>query len=159
MTRYAFTVCAQAHYDAAHYLRNYAGKCAKLHGHRYVVEAAVQLTELDDSGIAFDFVDLKSALKALADGLDHENLNELPAFEGVETSAENQARYFFEQLKARLPEPAASGLAYARVWESPTQWAQYGPVAETGPVRSARSAKSNRSTKVARPRGTGGGRR
>ena len=128
MTAYAYTVSAQAHYDAAHFLRNYKGKCAKLHGHRYVVEAVVQLTELDESGIAFDFADLKKVLKSLADGLDHENLNELPQFEGVETSAENQARYFFEQLKAQLPEPAASGLLHARVWESPTQWAQYGPV-------------------------------
>ncbi len=129
MSGYAYTVSAQAHDDAAHFLRNYKGKCAKLHGHRYVVEAVVQLTELDESGIAFDFADLKSALRALADGLDHENLNELPQFAGVETSAENQARYFFEELRRSLPEPAASGLLYARVWESPTQWAQYGPTA------------------------------
>mgnify|MGYP001213522088 CR=1 FL=1 len=129
MSGYAYTVSAQAHYDAAHFLRNYKGKCAKLHGHRYVVEAVVQLPELDESGIAFDFADLKSALRALADGLDHENLNELPQFEGVETSAENQARYFFEEMRKLLPEPAASALLYARVWESPTQWAQYGPTA------------------------------
>ncbi|MGD2047568.1 MAG: 6-carboxytetrahydropterin synthase QueD [Gemmatimonadota bacterium] len=128
MTRYAFTVCAQAHYDAAHFLRNYQGKCAKLHGHRYVVEAAVRLETLDDSGIAFDFADLKGALRELADGLDHENLNELPQFDDIETSAENQAKYFFERLRERLPDPAAAGLLYARVWESPTQWAQYGPV-------------------------------
>jgi 6-pyruvoyltetrahydropterin/6-carboxytetrahydropterin synthase len=126
LSDYVYTVSAQAHYDAAHFLRNYQGKCAKLHGHRYVVEAVVQLMELDESGIAFDFADLKAALRALADELDHENLNELPQFEGVETSAENQARYFFEELKTRLPEPAASGLVYARIWESPTQWAQYG---------------------------------
>jgi 6-pyruvoyltetrahydropterin/6-carboxytetrahydropterin synthase len=123
---YVYTVSAQTHYDAAHFLRNYQGKCAKLHGHRYVVEAVVQLTELDESGIAFDFADLKAALRALADELDHENLNELPQFEGVETSAENQARYFFEELRKRLPEPASGGLVYARIWESPTQWAQYG---------------------------------
>ena len=129
MSGHVFTISAQAHYDAAHSLRNYKGKCAKLHGHRYVVEAVLQLTELDESGIAFDFADLKSALEALADGLDHENLNELPQFEGVETSAENQARYFFVELRKSLPEPAASGLLHARVWESPTQWAQYGPTA------------------------------
>lgn len=126
MSDYVYTVSAQAHYDAAHFLRNYQGKCAKLHGHRYVVEAVVELTELDESGIAFDFADLKAALRALADELDHENLNELPQFDGVETSAENQARYFFEELRKRLPEPAAGGLVYARIWESPTQWAQYG---------------------------------
>jgi 6-pyruvoyltetrahydropterin/6-carboxytetrahydropterin synthase len=128
MTNYAFTVSAQAHYDAAHFLRHYQGKCAKLHGHRYVVEAAVRLETLDESGIAFDFADLKGALRDLADGLDHENLNELPQFEGIETSAENQARYFFEELGKRLPAVAAKGLLYTRIWESPTQWAQYGPV-------------------------------
>lgn len=128
MTLHAFTVSAQAHYDAAHFLRNYKGKCAQLHGHRYVVETAVRLATLDNSGIAFDFADLKAILRGLADELDHENLNELRQFEGIETSAENQARYFYEELRKRLPEPAASGLLYARVWESPNQWAQYGPV-------------------------------
>jgi 6-pyruvoyltetrahydropterin/6-carboxytetrahydropterin synthase len=128
MIRYAYTVSAQAHYDAAHFLRNYKGKCAKMHGHRYVVEAAVRLESLDESGIAFDFADLKGVLRDLAEQLDHENLNELPQFQGIETSAENQAKHFSEELQKRLPEPAASGLLYARISESPTQWAQYGPV-------------------------------
>ena len=48
MTDFAYTVSAQAHYDAAHFLRHYEGKCSRLHGHRYVVEVAVQATELDD---------------------------------------------------------------------------------------------------------------
>ena len=127
MTDFAYTISAQAHYDAAHFLRNYEGKCSRLHGHRYVIEAALQATELDDSGIAFDFIDLKKALRDIADGLDHENLNELPQFQDVETSAENQAKYFFEELRRRLPEAMAKGLLYARIWESPKQWAQYGP--------------------------------
>ncbi len=127
MTDFTYTISAQAHYDAAHFLNNYEGKCSRLHGHRYVVEAALQATELDDSGIAFDFVDLKKALRGIADELDHENLNELPQFRGVETSAENQAKYFFEEMSRRLPTQMAAGLLYARIWESPTQWAQYGP--------------------------------
>ena len=127
MTDFTYTISAQAHYDAAHFLNNYEGKCSRLHGHRYVVEAALQATELDDSGIAFDFIDLKKALRGIADELDHENLNELPQFRDVETSAENQAKYFFEEMSRRLPTPMAAGLLYARIWESPTQWAQYGP--------------------------------
>ena len=106
---------------------NYQGKCERLHGHRYVVDVAVQTAELNEAGIAFDFVDLKRELRALADYLDHELLNELPEFEGVETSAENQARWFFDELKKRLPSELTEGLLYARVWETPTQWAQYGP--------------------------------
>ncbi len=124
---FAYTVSAQAHYDAAHYLEHYEGKCSRVHGHRYVVEAAVQATELDESGIAFDFTDLKRALRELADRLDHELLNDLPEFAELETSAENQARWFYEELQARLPEELADGLLYARIWETPNQWAQYGP--------------------------------
>lgn len=120
-----YTVSVQAHYDSAHFLRHYQGKCERLHGHRYVVEAALQTEALDDGGLAFDFVELKRALRALAEELDHRNLNDLPQFMQIETSAENQARWFFEQLRARLPEPHATGLLYCRVWETPTQWAQY----------------------------------
>lgn len=128
---YRYTISSQAHYDAAHFLRHHQGKCRHLHGHRYVVEAAVQAAELDRAGMAFDFGELKRHLRELADTLDHTNLNDLPQFQEVETSAENQARWFFESLRERLPEPIAQGLLYARVWESPTQWAQYGP-AEAG---------------------------
>lgn len=129
-----YTVSVQAHYDAAHFLRNYKGKCEKLHGHRYVVEVALQAEELDDTGIAYDFVDLKRELRALAETLDHENLNELPPFQDRETSAENQARWFFEELGERLPEELAEGLLYTRVWETPTQWAQYGPTPAPPPA-------------------------
>ncbi len=122
-----YTVAVQAHYDSAHFLRNYRGACERMHGHRYVVEVAVQVPELDDSGIAVDFVALKRHLRELADTLDHENLNELEPFRDRETSAENQARWFYEEIRGRLPEEVADGLLYARVWETPIQWAQYGP--------------------------------
>ena len=120
-----YTISVQAHYDAAHFLKNYEGKCQRLHGHRYVVDVALRTEELDESGIAFDFVDLKRELRELADGLDHYNLNDLPQFADLETSAENQARYFYDELKKRLPPELAGGLLYARVWETPTQWAMY----------------------------------
>jgi 6-pyruvoyltetrahydropterin/6-carboxytetrahydropterin synthase len=120
-----FMVSVQAHYDSAHFLRNYKGKCERLHGHRYVVEVALAASELNESGIAFDFVDVKRELRALADHLDHENINDLEPFDTIEPSAENQARYFYEELKRRLPPPMGEAVVYVRVWETPTQWAQY----------------------------------
>ncbi len=135
-----YTVSVQAHYDSAHFLVKYKGKCERLHGHRYVVEVAVQTAELNESGIAFDFVDLKRELRGLADYLDHELLNELPEFDGVETSAENQARWFYDELRRRLPAELATGLLYARVWETPTQWAQYGPAGAPLPAARTPSA-------------------
>ncbi|HSJ31103.1 MAG TPA: 6-carboxytetrahydropterin synthase QueD [Longimicrobiales bacterium] len=120
-----FIVSVQAHYDSAHFLRHYKGKCERLHGHRYVVEMALATEELDKSGIAFDFVDIKRNLRELADHLDHNNLNDLPPFDEIEPSAENQAKYFYDEMKRRLPPRMADAIVYARVWETPTQWAQY----------------------------------
>ena len=120
-----FVVSVQAHYDSAHFLRNYHGKCERMHGHRYIVELALTSTELDEAGIAFDFVIVKKHLRDLSERLDHENLNELPPFDEIEPSAENQARYFYDEMKRRLPEPMAEAVLYVKVWETPTQFALY----------------------------------
>jgi len=119
-----YLVNVKAHYDSAHFLRSYHGKCERLHGHRYVVEAGFAFEELGEGGMAYDFSDAKAHLRAVADSLDHENLNDLPQFRELETSAENQARWIFEELRGRLG-TAADHLLYVRVWETPNQWAQY----------------------------------
>lgn len=56
-----YQVRVESHYDSAHYLRNYRGKCERLHGHRYVVEAVLATDELDASGLAFDFAEIGRA--------------------------------------------------------------------------------------------------
>ena len=114
----------KSHYDSAHFLRDYHGKCERLHGHRYVVEAGLAFEELGAGGMAYDFSEAKRRLGEITGELDHQNLNDLPPFEGRETSAENQARYIFEQLRERLGEEGEHVL-YVRVWETPNQWAQY----------------------------------
>jgi 6-pyruvoyltetrahydropterin/6-carboxytetrahydropterin synthase len=124
-----YSISVQAHYDSAHFLRDYEGKCARLHGHRYVVQVVLEAPELGRAGMVYDFGDLKRHLKELAEGLDHRNINEVHPFTEIESTAENQARYFFEEMKKRLPEKLAEGLLYARVAESPGQWAQYGRAA------------------------------
>jgi 6-pyruvoyltetrahydropterin/6-carboxytetrahydropterin synthase len=120
-----YVISVKAHYDSAHYLRNYSGKCERMHGHRYEVEVALGAPEVGDNGLVFDFVDVKRELRALVEQLDHHNLNELPPFKDIEPSAENQARFFFDELKRQLPEEMGAALLYVRVWETPEQWAQY----------------------------------
>jgi 6-pyruvoyltetrahydropterin/6-carboxytetrahydropterin synthase len=119
-----YLINVRAHYDSAHFLRNYHGQCEKLHGLRYVVEAAFAFDEVGEGGMTYDFIEAKRHLRAIADELDHENLNDLPPFLELETSSENQARYIFEELRRRAGE-AGQHLAYVRVWETPNQWAQY----------------------------------
>ena len=119
-----YLISVQAHYDSAHFLRSYHGKCERLHGHRYVVEAALGFENLGEGGMAYDFTDAKRHLRAIAGQLDHQNINDLAPFDTVEPSAENQARWIFDEMRARM---GADGkhLLYVRVWETPTQWAQY----------------------------------
>jgi 6-pyruvoyltetrahydropterin/6-carboxytetrahydropterin synthase len=119
-----YLLTVKAHYDAAHFLRDYHGKCERLHGHRYEVEVTLAFEALGPGGIAYDFGDAKRHLREITETLDHQNLNDLPAFAELESSAENQARYIYDSLKARLGEVAES-LLYVRVWETPNQWAQY----------------------------------
>lgn len=119
-----YIVNVRSNYDSAHYLRSYKGKCENLHGHRYVAEAAMVFDALGEGGMAYDFTELKAHLRAITEYLDHRNLNELPEFAELDTSAENQARVIFEQLRGRLGE-MGEHLLYVRVWETPNQWAQY----------------------------------
>lgn len=119
-----YIINVKAHYDSAHFLRSYNGKCERLHGHRYVVEAAFGFEDVAEGGIAYDFTDAKRILREIADELDHQNLNDLPPFKEIESSAENQARYIFDEVRRRAGDEGKA-LLYVRVWETPNQWAQY----------------------------------
>lgn len=119
-----YIINVKSHYDAAHFLKNYHGKCERLHGHRYEVEMGLGFEDLGPGGMAYDFSEAKRELRALTEELDHYNLNDLEAFAGIETSAENQARYIYDEMKRRLGE-VGENLLYVRVWETPNQWAQY----------------------------------
>ena len=119
-----FLLNVKAHYDAAHFLRNFHGKCERLHGHRYVVEAGLAFDDVAEGGMAYDFGEAKRHLRVVANRLDHQNINEVEPFTTLEPSAENQARWIFDQLRELL---GARGehLVYVRVWETPNQYAQY----------------------------------
>ena len=98
-----YTVCVEDWFAAAHYLRNYHGKCENPHGHNYRVKVYVSGTQLDEGGMLIDFSVLKKHLKTVLETLDHQDLNATPYFAEQEPSAENISRYIFESLKPLLP--------------------------------------------------------
>ena len=110
-------------FEAAHQIPNYPGKCARLHGHNWVVEATVKGTELDELGMLIDFKKVKKALADVLDSFDHRFLNEITPFaDGVNPTAENLSRIIFERLAASGIFPEGEGrafLASVTVWESP----------------------------------------
>ncbi|MGH7476823.1 MAG: 6-pyruvoyl trahydropterin synthase family protein [Longimicrobiales bacterium] len=120
-----YLINVRAHYDSAHGLRSYRGKPEPIHGHHWRVEVGLATRELGEGGIAFDFVEVEQYLQGLVRQIDHRNLNETEPFDRLEPSAENQARWFYDELKRRLPQALGTSLVYVRVWETPDQWAEY----------------------------------
>ncbi len=111
-------------FSASHQLRNYCGKCERLHGHNFEVAAVVQGDALaPDTGMLMDFKDLRAALKGVLEGLDHRHLNEAPPFDAINPSSEHLARHIFQGLAAALP--AQVSLVSVEVQEKPGQSATY----------------------------------
>ncbi|MBI4331242.1 MAG: 6-carboxytetrahydropterin synthase QueD [Chloroflexi bacterium] len=121
-----FTVSVREHFDAAHYLKEYRGKCENLHGHRFEVVAALAAPGLNNIGLAFDFTELKTHLRQILARFDHVCLNDIPPFKSSTPSSENIALAVYEELKPRIPQPVAR-IAYIEVWESPTSCVRYEP--------------------------------
>ena len=136
-----YFIQAEGHFDAAHFLAGYEGKCRNLHGHRWRVVAEVCAEELvkegQTRGMVLDFSDLKHALKDLTEGFDHALVYEKGTLrESTEAAlleedfrlvpvefrptAECFARYFFEEL-VKMGLPAAR----VEVYETPDNKAIY----------------------------------
>ena len=62
-------------FDAAHFLKDYKGKCSNIHGHRWRVVVSISSEKLSaeqqTKGMVIDFSDLKKALKNICDYFDH----------------------------------------------------------------------------------------
>lgn len=118
-----YGVTVRQHFDAAHYLRDYHGRCENLHGHRYEVTVTVASRDLDSTGLAFDFTRLKAVLKErFLARYDHVCLNDVAPFTEINPSAENIARTIYQALHEALPQVQ---LAYVQAYESPDAWATY----------------------------------
>ena len=136
-----YTLQSSAHFDSAHFLKGYQGKCSNLHGHRWKVEVTVAEKELQKEGqtrgMIVDFKTLKDDLNKLCDELDHsliieegslkEKTLEALQDEGFKIvlmdfrpTAENMARYFFEEMEEK-----GYQVILAKVYETPNNCAGY----------------------------------
>ena len=85
-------------FASAHSLRNYPGDCSRLHGHNWQVEVSVCTQVIDDNGIAIDFREIKKQTKLVIKRVDHQYLNEIEPFDVLNPTAENIAKYFFDEV-------------------------------------------------------------
>ena len=131
-----FEVRVTADFAAAHFLKDYNGKCENLHGHNYKVYAHVRGPKLNEGGMLMDFSKLKEALRQVCKQLDHTNLNDLAVFE-QNPSAERIAMYIYNAVVELLKKEGID-LSYAEgkqepvlfcvdVFETETSRARYMP--------------------------------
>lgn len=136
-----YTIKAKQHFDSAHFLFGYEGKCRNIHGHRWEVETEVYSESLQSDGqcrgMVIDFGDLKRDLKEIADYFDHclimergtlkeSTFNALLSenFRVVEVdfrpTAENFAKFIFDKMSEK-----GYKVRCATVYETPDNCATY----------------------------------
>lgn len=107
-------------FESAHFLRNYHGKCANLHGHSYKLEVSAK-GKLNDSGMVIDFTDLKHIVTSLIERLDHRDLNSL--FPNMNPTAENLVVWIYNELEVAMPEGV--NLVRVKLWETSNSYVEY----------------------------------
>ncbi len=134
-----FQVSVDEVFAAGHALRGYRGKCENLHGHNYKVRVTLAGESLDHIGLLYDFKDLKETIQCTIRKLDHCFINEIPPFDILNPSAENLAKYFYEETirllssksrtNGKTPDQGSQegGLhvSFVTVWETETTTATY----------------------------------
>ena len=123
-----FDVGVVAQFEAAHRLRGDFGPATRRHGHTYRVEVAARGSALGPDGTLTDLGALQAAVQAAVGALNYRDLDELPAFQATNSTAEGVARHLHDEvvraIGADLARRGVSAVS-VRVWESPSAWAGY----------------------------------
>jgi 6-pyruvoyltetrahydropterin/6-carboxytetrahydropterin synthase len=123
-----FEVTVEAGFSSGHYLRNYRGKCENPHGHNYKVFVTLVGESLDEAGMLLDFKLLKQVMRPTVEYLDHRMINDLEPFvSAINPSAENLAKYFYEQTSTQLSEMTKGRVRVkdCTLYETDTSFARY----------------------------------
>ena len=92
---------------------------ARPHGHNYLVEATVSGPLDPRTGMVTNIKDVKAALLAVLDGLDHQDLNrDHPAFAGTVPTSERVLGHVFTGLSDEFEKSGQGRLERVRLFES-----------------------------------------
>ena len=127
-----YSVTVRDHIMIAHSFRgDVFGPAQRLHGATFVVDATFRRGELDADNIVVDIGRAAQELNAVLGELTYRNLDDEPAFAGINTSTEALARVVADRLAERVEAGAlgegARGLTGIAVTlhESHIAWASY----------------------------------
>ena len=123
-----FQVSVEESFSAGHALRGYKGKCENPHGHNYKVRVTLEGPALDSVGLLYDFVHLKQIIHQVIHAVDHKFLNDLSPFDVINPSAENIAKYLYDEASKQMrQQPNGARIASITVWETDQTAATYWP--------------------------------
>ena len=127
-----FSITVRDHVMVAHSFRGEVfGPAQRLHGATFVVDATFRRSELDADNIVVDIGLATQELHAVLADLNYRNLDDEPAFAGVNTSTEFLARLVADRLAEKVHAGAlgegareVSGIVVT-LHESHVAWASY----------------------------------
>lgn len=114
-----FEVTIRLDFNSAHRLTDYHGQCENVHGHNWRVELTVARNTLDTSGMVLDFKELMRIMNEFISLLDHQYLNELPWFDGLNPTAEHIALVIYRNVAPAIEQKSVR-VKKIEVWE--TDW-------------------------------------
>ena len=127
-----FSVTVRDHMMVAHSLRGELfGPAQRLHGATYVVDATFRRRNLGADGIVVDIGRATEELRAVLADLNYRNLDDEPAFAGMNTSTEALARVIADRLAESVQGGALGDAAReldalsVTLHESHVAWASY----------------------------------
>ncbi|MFF2807450.1 6-pyruvoyl tetrahydropterin synthase family protein [Streptomyces sp. NPDC058000] len=98
-----FSITVRDHLMVAHSFRGAVfGPAQRLHGATFIVDATFRRPELDDDNIVVDIGLATQELGAVVAELNYRNLDDEPAFAGINTSTEALAKVIADRIADRV---------------------------------------------------------
>lgn len=127
-----FTLTVRDHLMIAHSFTGEAfGPAQRLHGATFLVDASFRAPDLDADGVVIDIGRAAEALGEITSALTYRNLDDEPAFAGMNTTTERLCQVIADRLAERAAD-GRLGAAGARLsaievtlHESHIAWASY----------------------------------
>lgn len=113
-----FSVSVRDHVMIAHSLRGALfGPAQRLHGATYVIDLELKRPDLDPHGVVVDIGRASGLLASVLEPLRYQDLDQLPALAGVNTTTEVLCKYVFDRIAERRAELGSGheGLTHLRV--------------------------------------------
>lgn len=120
------TICKRFHFDAAHHLPNYKGKCHNPHGHRWYLEVELSGDTISfgpKTGMILDFSDLKNIVEsAVLNWYDHSDINERIDNPTAENMVIIFVKHLQQEIKLRTNEVILEELRLYETDDSFVRW-------------------------------------